>query len=438
MKNSNILKVVLIVFVLVSCTRKIDDANKLYSLSDLSNYKLVGLPFESGGSFRISQGAFGNRTHNEPGNEYNWDLAVPFGTKVLAVESGKVIKVWQPNKGGGCDPKFSQDAHNIKIEHKDGTVAQYVHIKSSVKEGDIMKKGAKIGVTAKNGFICTPHLHFGVYRSKDHLYQSNVRETLPLRFEGIAGGLLVEGREYMVPKMRPATIIFLHGALLGGWIWKDVGVAFENSGHEVFAPDLPGRDGVGSPGITLGSYVEAISKLVNKSSYPVFLVAHSMSGIVASQVAENHSEKVNKVVYVSAYVPKEGQSLKDVYEEHFGPLVYDKDSMSIKLGLQLTAEDLINASFHDCADDIKEQVRKYAVSEPIQPSLDVLKLTEGKFGSIPKAYIRLKNDKVVPPELQNKMIELHGISEVYELETGHAPFCADPQGFVATIKEVLG
>jgi len=111
-----------------------------------SSFKTVRLPFKEGTSFIVSQGAFGRNSHNEPGNEYNWDLSVPYGTEVIAIEGGKVIEVWQPRKGGGCEKKYSDVAHNIKIEHADGTVAQYVHIETDKKIGDQVEEGQLIKI----------------------------------------------------------------------------------------------------------------------------------------------------------------------------------------------------------------------------------------------------------------------------------------------------
>ena len=73
------------------------------------------------------------------------------------------------------------------------------------------------------------------------------------------------------------TIIFLHGALLGGWIWQDVSDAFRNQGHEVIAADLPGRDESAAEKVKLADHVSAISALIERSKHPVVLVAHSMN-----------------------------------------------------------------------------------------------------------------------------------------------------------------
>lgn len=145
----------------------------------------VRLPFSPGTKFVISQGPFGKASHSESGNEYQWDFDVPYGTPVLAVESGTVIDVWTPKGGGGCDPKFKDFAHNLKIRHADGTVAQYVHVDSRVEVGQAVEVGQTIAVTAKNGWICAPQLHFGVYRSERNLYNSPNRESIPLTFEGM-------------------------------------------------------------------------------------------------------------------------------------------------------------------------------------------------------------------------------------------------------------
>ena len=61
------------------------------SLSERVNFRKVVIPLTLGTKFKISQGAFGCCTHNDPGYEYSWDFDVPYGTSVRSVEDGKVI-----------------------------------------------------------------------------------------------------------------------------------------------------------------------------------------------------------------------------------------------------------------------------------------------------------------------------------------------------------
>ena len=165
------------------------------SEEDHLKYKRTIIPFRPTQTFEVSQGAFGRDSHAEDGNEYSWDFAVPFGTDVIAVESGRVIDVYQPKdaKPGGCDPTLANSAHNIKVEHLDGTVAQYVHVDPLIPKGSSVARGETLAKTANNGWLCEPHLHFSIYRSKDHLYDSPNRETVPLYFEQVPGGILTKG-----------------------------------------------------------------------------------------------------------------------------------------------------------------------------------------------------------------------------------------------------
>ena len=160
-----------------------------------AQFKKVMLPLSPETHFKISQGAFGKYTHHNEGHEYTWDFDVPLGTPVLSIDEGVVIQVWEPESGGGgCDPKYSDDAHTIKIRHTDGTVAQYVHVQSQVKRGDYVQKRQVVAVTALNGFICTPQLDFGVYQDDRHHSGSRQMRSIPLVFEGLPdGGMAHEG-----------------------------------------------------------------------------------------------------------------------------------------------------------------------------------------------------------------------------------------------------
>lgn len=163
-------------------------------------FKQVKLPFEANTYFKVSQGAFGKSSHSESGNEYSWDFDVPYGTAVLAVESGSVLDLYQPGGGGGCNQKYSNFAHNIKILHDDGSVAQYVHVRPVVSKGQRVHVGQMIAVTAENGWICRPQLHFGIYSSMHELYDSPTRRTVPVKFEGLPNGLALEGIAGVVPR----------------------------------------------------------------------------------------------------------------------------------------------------------------------------------------------------------------------------------------------
>ncbi len=184
-------KLILLLFVVVSCAH-----NSYESASERlkSGFKEVALPFPSGTKFHISHGPFDSVKRIE-GNEYNWNFDVPYGTPVTAIEEGKIVNVFEPNEGGGCDRKFLGKGHHIRILHPDNSMSMYLHIKSSVKKGQFVKQNEVIGTTAENGIVCSPQLHFFIHKDG----QAKKPQTIPLRFKGIPGGVATKGYSGTVP-----------------------------------------------------------------------------------------------------------------------------------------------------------------------------------------------------------------------------------------------
>lgn len=60
------------------------------------------------------------------------------------------------------------DGNYISVQHSDGSVAHYRHLKKDgvlVKEGDEVAKGQKIGYSGNTGYSAFPHLHFEVVQN---------------------------------------------------------------------------------------------------------------------------------------------------------------------------------------------------------------------------------------------------------------------------------
>jgi murein DD-endopeptidase MepM/ murein hydrolase activator NlpD len=192
-------RVVLIVVATGACKPGSRNPYESASAETVAHWKEVRVPLPSGTKFYVSQGAFGRNSHSQKGIEYRWDFDVPYGTAVVAVDSGTVIAVREPHQGGGCDPKFNEVPNSIMVRNADGTVAQYVHVEPRVAVGQAVRVGEAIAVTAMNGFICTPQLDFLVYRSEQTLYDSPNRESLPLRFAGLPNERASEGLSSVTP-----------------------------------------------------------------------------------------------------------------------------------------------------------------------------------------------------------------------------------------------
>ena len=115
-------------------------------------------PLAARGTFLGGPGV-GTHSFSAPPN--NWqsdnavDLGVPVGTTMIAVESGRVVKVSPHAQDGG---RFAGDAITIVGDH--GNSYFYKHGVASVKVGDRVHKGQKIGTSGSASG--SPHLHFAV------------------------------------------------------------------------------------------------------------------------------------------------------------------------------------------------------------------------------------------------------------------------------------
>jgi murein DD-endopeptidase MepM/ murein hydrolase activator NlpD len=81
------------------------------------------------------------------------DFAVPTGTSVKAVAAGKVVSA-------GWGGSFG---YQVVIRHSDGRYTQYAHLSAiSVKNGQTVGGGQRIGRSGSTGNSTGPHLHFEV------------------------------------------------------------------------------------------------------------------------------------------------------------------------------------------------------------------------------------------------------------------------------------
>jgi pimeloyl-ACP methyl ester carboxylesterase len=236
------------------------------------------------------------------------------------------------------------------------------------------------------------------------------------------------------------TYVLVHGAWAGKFAWNEVKPLLEKEGNKVVTLDLPahGDDKTPIGSVTLQSYVDAVVQLIDKQEGKVILVGHSMGGMVISQVAENRPSKIEKLVYLSAYLPSNGQDLQSLSATDAGSLIGPNlVFLPDYSGATIKPEFVEKVFAADCSADIKKLVLDKHKNEPLAPFQGKVTLTDANFGAVPKYFIETLKDVGVSTANQEKMIQANGtVKKVYKLDCGHSPYFAMPKE-LSTILNVL-
>jgi pimeloyl-ACP methyl ester carboxylesterase len=226
------------------------------------------------------------------------------------------------------------------------------------------------------------------------------------------------------------TFILIHGSWHSSWNWHKVIPIIESKGHKAIALDLPGmgRDKTPINEVKMSSTVQKICNLIDSIEDKVILVGHSKNGIMISQVAEYRPNKIDKLIYLAAYLIPNGKTQREYsVQDTQGVLkpyvVLDETLQASTLIPEIYNEGL----YHDCDENITQLAKLLLSHEPIESGLTPLQLTEENFGSIPKYYIECTEDKAVTPFIQQKMYTDTLCDKVYSLPTSHSPFFSRPQ-----------
>jgi pimeloyl-ACP methyl ester carboxylesterase len=114
-----------------------------------------------------------------------------------------------------------------------------------------------------------------------------------------------------------AIFVVAHGAWSAGWAWKKMRPRLRDHGHELYTPTYTGlgeRVHLGSPSIDLDSHIQDVCAVLTMEELrEVVLIGHSYGGMVATGVADREAVRIAQLVYLDAFVPRDGQSVFDLH-----------------------------------------------------------------------------------------------------------------------------
>ncbi len=227
-----------------------------------------------------------------------------------------------------------------------------------------------------------------------------------------------------------ATYVLVHGAWHGGWCWDKVVPLLEKRGHRVLTPDLPGhgRDKTPIPQVSLQAYADRVCQVLDAQAEPVVLVGHSMGGLVITQAAEQRPQKVKTLVYLTAFLLRDGESLLQVAQGDTEAHVLPNLIMAPDQTYATVREDAVKDVFYgDCSDQDVARAKSLLVPQAAAPFATPVHATAENFGRIPRVYIECLQDRAISPSVQTKMYTASPCQKVISMDTSHSPFFSAPE-----------
>lgn len=235
-----------------------------------------------------------------------------------------------------------------------------------------------------------------------------------------------------------ANFVVVPGAWHVAAHWRDVLDRLVEAGHHALAVDLPT-----GPELGLAEYRDAVVGVLREVAAhgKVTLVGHSFAGLTITLVAEAVPDLLERLVYVTAYVPVElpnalGYRGLPESEASLTGTVLVGDPLAtglISIDPRGDTEKIRMAYYTDVPP--AEFGRFAALLRPDLPAkiaLDDARGTPGRWGRVPRTFIRCALDRGMTPALQDRMIKEADEAtpdnpfEVHTLESAHSPFASMP------------
>ncbi|MDP9076753.1 MAG: alpha/beta fold hydrolase [Bacteroidota bacterium] len=239
--------------------------------------------------------------------------------------------------------------------------------------------------------------------------------------------------------------VLVHGAWQAPYVWDAVKATLISEGNNVTVVELPGHGDDKTPisQITLNLYTTTVLNAISQINGKVILVGHSLGGMIISAVAEQIPTKIEKLVYLSAYLPASGQSLNDLAMTDAGSALGEKinkvpilDIDMVNGIIDVLHSKIVSVFIQDGSTQAQNLVLQNYRVEPLVPFITPVTLTPANFGSVEKVYIKTLKDSVVSPALQSKMIATAGVKTVYQLNTSHSSFLVKPDSLAILLTKI--
>ncbi|HEX5015530.1 MAG TPA: alpha/beta hydrolase [Candidatus Limnocylindrales bacterium] len=237
-----------------------------------------------------------------------------------------------------------------------------------------------------------------------------------------------------------ATFVLVHGGWGGGWEWRFVANFLAERGHEVYRPTLTGlgeRRHLGRPETDLDTHIQdVVAVLETEELTSVILAGQSYGGAVITGVVDRVPERIARVVYLDAFVPRAGETVNELSGPRFAGLVRqgaEERGDGWQAPLPLTDEQIVDGM----PAELQAWYLRHIGPHPLQ-TLEQPFQPRGGGGNVPRTYVSHRPDGIdgtwIFDQFEQRAREDGW--DVRELRVGHDAQVIAPDRLAAMLDEI--
>ncbi|MDP1832804.1 MAG: alpha/beta hydrolase family protein [Geothrix sp.] len=224
--------------------------------------------------------------------------------------------------------------------------------------------------------------------------------------------------------------VLVPGAWHGAWCWNRVLPALWQAGHRAFAVCLSGvgeRAHLRSPAITLDTHVQDVVALLDAEELSgCVLVGHSYAGMVITGAAERRPERIGRLVYLDAVVPRSGDAWSTGHTEAIRAERRDRIS---ELGWLPPPDPAV----FGLAGADRDWVARRLTPQPGGVYDAPLAFDEARWRGLPRTFIDCHAPALASMAVMRDRVRCQGDWTVVEIATGHDAMISAPEPLVAAL-----
>src|SRR3569833_160704 len=236
-----------------------------------------------------------------------------------------------------------------------------------------------------------------------------------------------------------SVFVLVHGSWHDGAHWAAGVERLEELGHTAHAPTLAGHGKDVPKDVSHDDCVASVVDYVVQCELTdVVLLGHSFGGTVIARVAEEIPDRLRRLIFWNAFVPRPGKAMGEDLPPHYQEMISTLAAASADNTVTLPFAIWREAFIQDADLELARRTYESLSSEPLRPLTDRMDFSRFDKLEIAKSYLNGTEDTALPfgewgwhPRMSGRL----GLHRFVQLPGSHEVIFSNPRGLAEKIVE---